>query len=55
VWNSSQWKTCLSQLLRDYYHKEGRKAFLITDWEKLDSENPWGSFIEFVKKIIIKN
>jgi len=43
-------KTRLSELLRDYYRKEGRKAFLIKKWEELDSENPWGSFIELVKK-----
>ncbi|ODM23379.1 hypothetical protein SI65_00968 [Aspergillus cristatus] len=43
-------KTRLSELLRDYYRKEGRKAFLIKKWEELDSEDPWGSFIELVKK-----
>ncbi|BCR92831.1 ATP-binding protein [Aspergillus chevalieri] len=43
-------KTRLSELLRDYYRKEGRKAFLIKKWEELDSEDPWGSLIELVKK-----
>ena len=43
-------KTCLSELLRDYYRKEGRKVFLIMEWEKLDPKNPWGSFIKLVEK-----
>lgn len=43
-------KTCLSELLRDYYRKEGRRVFLITEWEKLNPKNPWGSFVELVEK-----
>jgi len=43
-------KTHLSELLRDYYRKEGRMVFLIKKWEELDSEDPWGSLIELVKK-----
>jgi len=43
-------KTYLSELLWDHYRKEGRKAFLIKKWEDLDSEDPWGSLIELVKK-----
>ena len=43
-------KTCLSQLLRDYYRKEGRKVFLIKKWEKLNPKNPWGSFVELAEK-----
>ncbi|EYE94373.1 uncharacterized protein EURHEDRAFT_457856, partial [Aspergillus ruber CBS 135680] len=39
-------KTYLSELLRDHYCKEGRKAFLITEWEKLNPKNPWGSLIK---------
>ena len=43
-------KTCLSELLRDYYRDKGRKVFLITKWEDLSPEDPWGSLIELVKK-----
>ncbi|ODM16639.1 hypothetical protein SI65_08146 [Aspergillus cristatus] len=43
-------KTCLSELLRDYYCKEGRRVFLIKKWEELDSEDPWGSLIKLIKK-----
>ncbi|ODM21276.1 hypothetical protein SI65_04329 [Aspergillus cristatus] len=42
-------KTYLSELLRDHYHKEGRKAFLINKWEDLNPMDPWGSFVELVK------
>ncbi|BCR89602.1 ATP-binding protein [Aspergillus chevalieri] len=42
-------KTRLSELLRDHYHREGRKAFLITDWVKLNPMDPWGSFVELVR------
>lgn len=42
-------KTYLSELLRDHYRKEGRRVFLITEWEKLNPKNPWGSFVELVK------
>ena len=42
-------KTYLSELLRDHYCKEGRKAFLITEWEKLNPKNPWGSLIKLVE------
>ena len=42
-------KTYLSELLRDHYRKEGRRVFLITEWEKLNPKNPWGSFVKLVK------
>jgi len=48
--NPASGKTRLSELLRDHYHKEGRKAFLIKKWEDLDSDDPWGSLIELVEK-----
>ncbi|EYE94524.1 crinkler effector domain-containing protein [Aspergillus ruber CBS 135680] len=43
-------KTCLSELLRDYYLKEGRKVSLIKKWETLHYKNPWSSLIELVEK-----
>ncbi|ODM16145.1 hypothetical protein SI65_08579 [Aspergillus cristatus] len=43
-------KTCLSELLRDYYRKEGRKVSLIKEWEKLDHKNPWDSLVKLVEK-----
>jgi hypothetical protein len=43
-------KTRLSELLRDYYRKEGRRAFLIKRWEGLNFKNPWGSLVELVEK-----
>jgi len=43
-------KTCLSELLRDYYLKEGRKVSLIKKWETLHYKNPWNSLIELVEK-----
>ena len=43
-------KTCLSQLLRDYYRKEGRRAFLIKKWEELNHKNPWDSLVKLVEK-----
>ena len=43
-------KTRLSELLRDYYHKEGRKVSLIKEWEKLDHKNPWDSLVKLVEK-----
>ena len=42
-------KTRLSELLRDHYRREGRKAFLITDWVKLNPTDSWGSFAELIK------
>lgn len=41
-------KTRLSELLRDYYRKEGEKVFLMTDWENLNLKDPCGSFVELV-------
>ncbi|ODM15257.1 hypothetical protein SI65_09198 [Aspergillus cristatus] len=43
-------KTRLSELLRDYYLKEGRKVSLIKEWEKLDHKNPWGSLVKLVEE-----
>jgi len=43
-------KTRLSELLRDYYRKEGRKVSLIKEWEKLDHKNPWDSLVKLVEK-----
>jgi len=43
-------KTLLCELLRDYYRKEGRRAFLIKRWEGLNFKNPWGSLAELVEK-----
>ena len=43
-------KTRLSELLRDYYRKEGRRAFLIKRWEELNFKDPWGSLVELVEK-----
>ncbi|BCR87943.1 ATP-binding protein [Aspergillus chevalieri] len=43
-------KTRLSELLRDYYHKEGRKVSLIKEWETLNHMNPWHSLVKLVEK-----
>ncbi|EYE91450.1 crinkler effector domain-containing protein [Aspergillus ruber CBS 135680] len=43
-------KTCLPELLRDHYLKEGRKVSLIKKWETLHYKNPWSSLIELVEK-----
>jgi len=43
-------KTRLSELLRDYYRKQGRRAFLIKRWEGLNFKDPWGSLVELVEK-----
>ena len=43
-------KTCLSELLRDYYLKEGRNVSLIKEWEKLDHKDPWDSLVKLVEE-----
>jgi hypothetical protein len=43
-------KTRLSELLRDYYRKEGRKVSLIKEWEKLNHKYPWDSLVKLVEK-----
>ncbi|OGM44053.1 hypothetical protein ABOM_007799 [Aspergillus bombycis] len=46
-------KTVLSELLRDYYHEQKRKVFLLKTWKPLDScegGDPWTQFASLLQE-----